>query len=444
MKKGVQKRLLAISITVALCFGSFVTVFAADMVSPLTVKINVDGNASSLKAYSSSYENNNFICLRDVAQALNGTDKQFNVTYDKEKKAVNLIKGKPYVPVGNEGAGGNRKVQWASSSVAKLYVDGNPVKYNVYNVDGNTYIKFADIMQMFDLNAQMKNKAIIVDSSKGYTVNMDTLGKNGYFNFLNGAIVGNASTGEIIFSDKEDNKVAIASTTKIMTYLLVKEAIDSKKVSLDDEVILSKNAEAESVSEDGVIPMKAGQTVKVSELLEGLLIVSSNECATALAEYVAGSEAKFVELMNKKANELGLTSAEFYNPHGLPAFTEDVFTAKCQNRMNAKDLFALARYVINKYPEVLETVSKTEVNLESLKFSALNTNRLLFNTSDVDGLKTGSTNRAGACLIATTEVKNGDKTERVISVILGAELTAECAEKSSVLLQYAKQFYEKN
>ncbi len=443
MRKLILKKFLIMAITATLCFGCFATAFAADMVNPLMVKMLVDETGSNVRAYSSSYVNNNYVCLRDVANALNGTPKQFNITYDSGKKAINLLKGKPYTPVGNEGKSGNRETQWASSAVVKLYVDGKLVKYNAYKVDDTLYLKFSDIMQMFDLNAQMKNNTIVVDSAKGYEVNMDILGSNGYFSFLHGAMVGNANTGEIIYANKADDKVAIASTTKIMTYLLIKEAIDEKKISGNDQVLISKNAEAESTSEDGVIPMKVGQKATVDELIEGLLIMSSNECATALAEHLSGTETKFVSLMNQRAKQLNLKNAEFYNSHGLPAFTEDVFIAKRQNSMTAKELFELARYVINKYPEILEITSMKEGTIKSFGYTDTNTNRLLFNTSDVDGLKTGSTNRAGACLVATAEIQHGDKTERVLTVVLGAELSAECAEKSSVLLQYAKQYYQK-
>lgn len=443
MKKAMMKRVLSLVLILILVCGMSVTAFAADMVSPLTIKIQVDGKASDLRAYSASYENNNFVCLRDVAYALSGTDKQFDITFDKDKGAVNLVKGQAYTAVGGEGQTGNRQVQWASSATAKLYVDGQAVKYAAYSVDGNTYMKFSDLMQAFDIHAVMQSGTITVDTAKAYEVSFNTLANNGYYSFLNGTVLGNAQTGQVLYANKEDNKVAIASTTKIMTYLLVKEAVDIKKISWDDEVVLTKNAEAQSASEDGVIPMKAGQKVKVSDLVNGMLIVSSNECATALAEHVAGSEAAFVAMMNKRAGELNLKSAEFYNPHGLPVYTADLFTAKSQNRMSAKDLFELARYTINKYPEILDITSKTELKIESLGFSDTNTNRLLFNVEGVDGLKTGSTNRAGSCLVVTAPIQHGDKTERVISVVLGAELTAECAEKSAVLIQYAKQYYAK-
>lgn len=443
MKKRVFSVLLSLVFVIVMCFGITTTAFAADMVSPIVVKSQVDGKNVNLKGYSASYDRNNFINIRDFASAVNGSNKQFNITYDHSKKSINILIGEPYSPTGNENVIEERSVQWSSSFVPKLYVDGKKVKYTAYCIDGNTYIKMIDLMQILNVGASFNNsnQTIIVDTQKDYNVSLEEIHQSGYFDFLHGTILGNVETGEVIYSNKADNKVAIASTTKIMTYLLIREAIEEEKVSLEDDVIISENVEKTSLSEDGVIPMKAGEKIKLRDLIDSLLVVSSNESATALAECLSGSEAEFVKLMNSRAKELNLDSAEFYNPHGLPLFTSDLFAAKLQNRMNAKDLFELCRYTINKYPDVLDITSKKDINIKSLNFSDENTNRLLFNLEDVDGLKTGTTNRAGCCLVTTMPIKNGEKSQRVIAIVLGAESSAERAEKPGVLLQYAKQYY---
>ncbi len=117
--------------------------------------------------------------------------------------------------------------------------------------------------------------------------------------------------GKFFYSSKKDSKAAIASTTKLMTYLLVMEAIDAGKISMDDIVVLSKAVEEESYSEDYVIHMHEGQKATMTDLLEAMLVPSSNEAALALAEHVAGSEAAFVKMMNARAKKMGLTTAVF-------------------------------------------------------------------------------------------------------------------------------------
>nr|WP_315021010.1 serine hydrolase [uncultured Aminipila sp.] len=443
MKKRVLSIMLSLVIVVTMSFGMTSAAFAADMMTPTMIKSQVDGKSVNLRAYSASYEGNNFICIRDFANAINGSEKQFNITYDKNKNAVIILKGQAYTAVGGENQPGDRSVEWSSSSVPKLYVNDKKVQYTSYSIGGNTYFKFVDLMQILNINATFNdsNNTIKVDTKKDFDVDFEKTAASGYFDFLHGTVLGNAATGEIIYSNNAENKVAIASTTKIMTYLLLREGIDKKQISWDDDVVISKTAEAVSSSEDGVIPMKAGQKVKLSDLMNTMLVVSSNESATALAEHLSGSEAAFTKLMNKKAKELKLDSAEFYNPHGLPLYTSNLFSAKLQNRMDAKDLFELSRYIINKYPDILEITSKTEITVDSLNFNDVNTNRLLFNLNGVDGLKTGTTNRAGCCIITTMPIQKGDKTERVIAIVLGAEDSAERAEKPAILLQYAKQYY---
>ena len=135
-----------------------------------------------------------------------------------------------------------------------------------------------------------------------------------------------------------------------MTYLLVMEAIDAGKISMDDIVVLSKAVEEESYSEDYVIHMHEGQKATMTDLLEAMLVPSSNEAALALAEHVAGSEAAFVKMMNARAKKMGLTTAVFYNPHGLPNYTTSAVTSKRQNSMSAMDLFTLASYVVKNIP----------------------------------------------------------------------------------------------
>lgn len=444
MKKRITSTLLSLILILTLCCGMTGTAFAGTAGAvPVSTSLSVDGKALTLNGYT--IEGYNFFSLRDIAYAVNGSEKQFNITYDASKDAVSLLSGTAYAANGSELQPLSGSEKTAKTAAAGLYKDGQKIIYTLYTVDGASYIRLNDAFQIFNIRGVYDDakKSVTVSTDQDYTVNFKRTAESGYFDFLHGAVLGNADTGEILYSSNGDQQVSIASTSKIMTYLLVREAIDAGSISWDDDVVLSKNAEANSLSEDGVIPMKAGQKIKLRELMNTMLIVSSNESATALAEHVAGSEAEFTKRMNARAKELGLTSADFYNPHGLPTYTADVLSAKRQNRMSAKDLFELSRYTINKYPDILEIAEKTSYTAEQLKYTGENTNRLLFQMVGVDGLKTGTTNRAGCCLVGTMPVQNGDKTTRVIAVVLGAEDSMERAEKTGTLLQYAKEYYSK-
>jgi len=240
------------------------------------------------------------------------------------------------------------------------------------------------------------------------------------------------------------DKVSIASISKLMTYLLFKEAEQRGEVSASASVTISPAVEAVSKAGDGLIPMEAGQSVPVSELLDAMLVASSNEAASAIAEYVAGSQEKFVEKMNLRANELGLTSAEFFTPNGLPIYSDSSIPGKLQNRMNAYDLFLLCAYIMQNFPEITEITSKTYASMPTLEYTTANSNPLLFNMPGVNGLKTGSTNRAGYCLAASVPVTSGDETHQIILCLLGAEDASERGQAAEILLRFAVRYYEHN
>lgn len=444
MRKRILSIVLSLMLILTMFCGMTGTAFAGTAeATPFTAKLTVDGKNMDMSGYT--IEGYKYFKLRDLAYAVNGSSKQFNVAYDAKLDAVNLVSGQAYAANGSEMKAVPAGLAEANTAVPGLYHNGKRLVYTLYTVADNTYIRLSDLAQIVNTYAvyDTTSKATVVNTKKNFTTDFKTLTENGYFDFLHGAVLGNAETGQIIYGSNADQKVSIASTSKLMTYLLVKEAIDAKKISLEDQVTLSKVAEANSRSEDGVIPMTAGQKAKVSDLITAMLVVSSNESATALAEHVAGSEAAFTNLMNAKAKELELKTAEFYNPHGLPSFTADVLSAKRQNRMSAGDLFKLSKHVIDKYPEILDITGQKNVTVKSLDYSGDNTNRLLFQMEGIDGLKTGTTNRAGCCLVATQLVQNGNKQVRVIAVVLGAEDSRERAEKAGVLLEYAKEYYAK-
>ena len=271
-----------------------------------------------------------------------------------------------------------------------------------------------------------------------------SLESEGYFAYINSFVLGDADTGVLLCALNHGDKVSIASISKLMTYLLFKEAEQRGEVSASASVTISPAVEAVSKAGDGLIPMEAGQSVPVSELLDAMLVASSNEAASAIAEYVAGSQEKFVEKMNLRANELGLTSAEFFTPNGLPIYSDSSIPGKLQNRMNAYDLFLLCSYIMRNFPEITEITSKAYASMPTLEYTTANSNPLLFNMPGVNGLKTGSTNRAGYCLAASVPVTSGDETHQIILCLLGAEDASERGQAAEILLRFAVRYYEHN
>ena len=252
-------------------------------------------------------------------------------------------------------------------------------------------------------------------------------------------MLGDADTGELLFSYNKSTAVPVASLSKLLSYLLLMEYVDQGKASLTDMVCISDAAEAISLSGDGMIVLKAGSSVPFSELLEGMLIASSNECAVALAEHVCGSEAEFTNQMNRRAYELGFTSARMYNCSGLPSYSEDAIPVKRQNSMSAYHLFKLSGMILRDYPEIQKITSKQLSHLPSLNdYWTANSNPLVFNMEGVTGLKTGSTNRAGYCLVATMPVETEGENHMIVLVLLGAETAEIRGQAAEILLRYAE------
>ncbi|KIL71875.1 D-alanyl-D-alanine carboxypeptidase [Bacillus badius] len=243
------------------------------------------------------------------------------------------------------------------------------------------------------------------------------------------AILVDSETGQILYEQNADQMLGIASMTKMMTEYLLLEAIKEKKVSWDQEYTVSDYVY--KVSQDrnlSNVPLRLGEKYNVRELYEAMTIYSANAATIALAETIAGSEAEFVKLMNKKAKELGLEKYKFVNASGLsnkdlkgmhpsPGKPED------ENMMSAKTTATLAFHLVKEYPEVLETASVTkkkfregtddETNMENWNWMLPS---LVFGYEGMTGLKTGSTDFAGYCFTGTAE-RDGKK---FISVAMNA------------------------
>lgn len=240
------------------------------------------------------------------------------------------------------------------------------------------------------------------------------------------AILVEASTGKIIFEKDKDKKMASASMTKIMTMLLTMEALEGKKISLDEEVLISKNAEGMGGTQ---IFVEAGSKVKVEDLIKGVGIASANDAAVALSEKIGGTEDNFVDMMNERAKELGCKNTTFKNPHGLDE--EGHLTTAYDMSLIARELVKheLALKISSTYDEYI-TVSGENHWL-------VNTNKLVKFYKGIDGLKTGYTDKAGYCLTATMNKNN----MRLISVVMKSNTKDNRSSDTIGMMEYGYSMY---
>jgi D-alanyl-D-alanine carboxypeptidase (penicillin-binding protein 5/6) len=220
------------------------------------------------------------------------------------------------------------------------------------------------------------------------------------------AVLMNAETGEILFEQNADEALPPASVTKVMTLLLVMEAIEAGRIGLDDKVRVSEKAASMGGSQ---VFLKEGEEMSVEEMLKCVVIASANDCAVALAEHVAGSEEGFVAAMNARAVELGMKNTHFENTNGLDDTVKNHVTS-------ARDIAIMSRALI-AYPKILEYSGIWMDTIRDGAFGLTNTNRLVRFYPGCTGLKTGSTARAGFCVSATA-TREGLS---LVCVIMGAE-----------------------
>lgn len=406
------------------------------------------GRTGTVKTLDYSYDDNTYLSLRDIAMLLKDTECSFSL--EIAGSAVSLNPGSAYTPVGVE------NVPWEGGG----YVD-IALRRNEFKVNGEKVFYYTLIMQLpsgeYDCFMMAVDLAMLLDvdmtvspagslqihTQEPFDPDPAALEEAGYFGGVNSVLAGDATTGEIYYQYQSDTSYPIASTSKLMTCLLTMEAVSSGQLTLDKQVTISDAAGALAVSGDGVVPLKAGEQISVRELLVGALLPSSNECALCLAEAVAGSEEAFVRMMNEKAQELGLSQTIFFNSNGLPSYTEDFIPAKRQNSMSAKDMFRLVSYLLKVYPQITDITSLEEATLESLDFEVRNTNPLLRNLPEATGLKTGTTNRAGACLVTSLTADDGSMEHDLVVIVLGAEDSIERGRVSGMLARYALNRFDR-
>ncbi len=231
-------------------------------------------------------------------------------------------------------------------------------------------------------------------------------------------------SGRIIMEENSHERLPPASLTKMMTAYIVERELDEGRIAMSDMVPISVNAWRTEGSRTFV---QEGTQVSVEDLLKGVIIQSGNDASVALAEFVAGSESAFVDIMNQQAQILGMNESSFANATGLPS--QDHFST-------AYDLALLAKAIINDYPENYPLYAQKHFTFNNIRQP--NRNSLLWRDDSVDGLKTGHTEEAGYCLVASA--KRNDT--RMIAVVMGTDSTAARAQEVQKMLNYGFRYYQ--
>ena len=232
-----------------------------------------------------------------------------------------------------------------------------------------------------------------------------------------------ANSGKIIFEKEINKEVSVASMTKMVAQIIILEEIKAKHIKWDDIATVSKNASDMGGSQ---IYLEQGEKITLEDLMKGISVASGNDATVAMAEYISGSEEKFVKRMNEKVKDLGLVHTHFTNCTGLD---------EKNHYSSAYDMAMIARELVVNYPEILKFSSIYEDYLRentNKKFWLVNTNKLIAGYEGTDGLKTGHTDDAGYCLAATTKRNN----VRLIAIVLGEKESKIRNKETMELLDY--------
>lgn len=243
------------------------------------------------------------------------------------------------------------------------------------------------------------------------------------------AILMDIGSGQILYEKNSHEKLPPASVTKVMTMLLISEALDSGKIKLTDQVQISENASGMGGSQ---IFLEPGESQKVDDLLKGIAVASANDACVAMAEYIAGSIESFVDMMNNKAKELGMNDTHFANTNGLPV--DNHYTSAHDIALMSREL--LKHDIINKY--LTTWMDELVVGKKQVKVGLANTNKLIKHYQGATGVKTGFTQEAKYCLSASAKRGN----THLVAATLGAETSPERFKDASNLLTYGFANYE--
>ena len=238
------------------------------------------------------------------------------------------------------------------------------------------------------------------------------------------AVLMDVATGTVLYESNAHERLAPASVTKVMTMLLIMEAIDSGKIGWDDSVTASEAAAAKGGSQ---IYLKVGETMTVSDMVKSIAVSSANDCACAMAEHLSGSEAAFVEQMNSRAKELGMNDTNFVNCTGLDDAPEAAEHKTC-----AYDIAVMSRELLKNHPDIKKFTTIWMDTVRNGAFGLANTNKMVRFYSGCTGLKTGFTSGAGYCLSASAEREGME----LIAVVMGAETSQDRFAACKSMLDY--------
>ncbi len=238
------------------------------------------------------------------------------------------------------------------------------------------------------------------------------------------AVLMDLETGTVLYEVNAREKLAPASVTKVMTLLLIMEAVDAGRISWGDMVTASETAAAKGGSQ---VYLKVGETMSVEDMVKSIAVSSANDCACAMAEFIAGSEAGFVELMNSRARELGMSDTHFVNCTGL-----DDDPAAAEHLTTAYDIALMSRELLRNHPDIKRFTTIWMDSVRGGAFGLSNTNKLVRFYEGTTGLKTGYTSAAGHCLSASAKRENLE----LVAVVLNCPNSAARFESAKALLDY--------
>ena len=258
--------------------------------------------------------------------------------------------------------------------------------------------------------------ALLLGALPAQAAQLDVAGKS--------ALLMDVATGQVLYEKNAHEALAPASVTKVMTMLLVMEAIDSGKIGWNDMVTASEAAAAKGGSQ---IYLKVGEAMSVTDMVKSIAVSSANDCACAMAEHIAGSESAFVQLMNARAKELGMNDTNFVNCTGL----DDGEEAK-EHKTSAYDIAVMSRQLLKYHPDIKKFTTIWMDTVRDGAFGLSNTNKLVRFYSGATGLKTGFTTGAGYCLSASAQ-RDGME---LIAVVMGCETSVERFAACKSMLDY--------
>ena len=238
------------------------------------------------------------------------------------------------------------------------------------------------------------------------------------------ALLMDVATGTVLYENNAHEPLAPASVTKVMTMLLIMEAIDAGKIAWEDMVTTSEAAAAKGGSQ---VYLKVGESMSVSDMVKSIAVSSANDCACAMAEHIAGSESAFVDKMNEKAKVLGMENTHFVNCTGL-----DDDPSAAEHRTSALDIALMSRALLKDHPAITQYTTIWMDTVRGGAFGLSNTNKLVRFYSGATGLKTGFTSGAGYCLSASAK-RDGME---LIAVVMGAETSQDRFAACKSMLDY--------